>query len=531
MGRALTLICLLSISATAGNVITAVGSGEDRYRQSDYTGALAASKFALEEHPNDPSALRLKARALIGLRRFGEARETAIIVLKGKSNDVDALKSYAFASLHGGAVSPAKNSVSLLRRIAPNDAQVYVLSAFIAEKLGAKKKLAEDLAWAVKLDKNKYTSLQAASESGRKLFDPADPHSHKLLDGLPKSEKHGFPLQFFALGLFALCCVGALFHFVAPTFDDGPLIPEPSPVSVGARMTSGEFKNPYEQKPLEKLLANRYRLDYLIGRGGMGRVWEGIDRGAGDRPIAVKQMTAVTGEHRTKMRELYLKEAKLLASLEHPNIVRLYDTLDLPEGVHLVFEFVSGKTFQQLLAERQRLAWPEIKNILVPTAIGLGYAHSKELVHRDLKPANIMIAENGTIRIMDFGVARNYSDQVSEGEAKEIIGDGGSGDLPTHRTTTLAGTPAYRPPESLKGVVSERTDVFSLGACLYEALTGTLPYDHSGWSSKSPKPAPISSYGVTLPAGLGELMGDMLRLDHRKRLPSMQAFIDRASLI
>lgn len=512
-------------------MITAVGSGEDRYRQGEFKAALEASEFALEEGAGDLSAIRLKARSLIGLRRFGEARAAAIIVLKQNSNDVDALKTFAFASIHIGAVSPAKNSVSLLRRIAPNDPQVYILSAIISESLGAKKKLAEDLRWAVKLDPNRFTGLQSISQSGEKIFIPTDPLSHLLLEGLVEKNKSGFPLQFIGLGLFAICCVGALFHFINPAFESSSVIPEPSPVSAGTTIISGEFKNPYEQKPLEKLLANRYRLDYPIGRGGMGIVWEGIDRGAGDRKIAVKEMSAVVGERRTQMRTLYLKEAKLLEELKHPNIVRLYETLDLPDGVHLIFEFVSGKTLQQLLAERKRLPWTEIKPILIPTAEGLSYAHGKGLVHRDLKPANIMVAENGTIRLMDFGVARNYSDQVNPNEANPIIGQSGPAGLPTHRTTTLAGTPAYRCPESVKGVVSERTDIFSLGVCLYEALAGELPYSHTGWSAKSPRPASIASFGVSLPAGLGELVAAMLRLDHRKRLDSMQTFINRASVI
>ena len=520
-----------AFGAPNGSAVTAVASGEDRYHQGDLTAALAAADFALEERPGSTAALRLRARALIGLRRFGEARKSAIDALKRDSNDVDALKSYAFASLHGEAVGPAKNSVAHLLRIAPNDPQVRVLSAIISERLGSPKKLAEDLEWAARLDPKRFQGLQAASRAGRRIFDPADPNSHLLLSGMRGEQGSGVPWKFVVLGLFAIGGIGTLFHFYGTAFEDGTVIPEPSPVGAGAVMTSGPFKNPYEVKPVEKLLANRYRLDYPIGRGGMGRVWEGIDRGGGDRKIAVKQMTADKGDRGSKMRQLYLKEAKLLESLRHENIVRLLDTLDLPEGVHLVFEFVSGKTFQQLLAERQRLPWSELKNIFIPAARGLSYAHGKGLVHRDLKPANIMIADDGSVRLMDFGVARDYSEQISADREQETLGDAGPEGLSTHRTTTLAGTPAYRCPESMKGVVSERTDIFSLGACLYEGLTGELPYDHGGWTPQSPKRRSLSDHGLVPPPGLIELINDMLKLDHRKRLPTAETFLSRAALI
>jgi tetratricopeptide (TPR) repeat protein len=529
----LALLLLFSApGAFAAGTVDAIGSGEDRYRQGDFTAALGAAEFALEERPGSPSAMRLKARSLIGLRRFSQARATAIAALKRDSNDVDALKSYAFASLHGGAFEPARNSVTHLRRIAPNDAQVYVLDAVIAEKLGSPKRVAENLRWAVRLDPKRFTGLQEASKAGMPLFDPNAPASHLLLSGIKRKEGSGVPWRFVILGLIAIAGVGTLFHFFGSTLEEGTLVPEPSPVGAGASMTSGEFKNPYaEEKPLEKLLANRYRLDYTIGRGGMGKVWEGIDRGGGDRKIAVKQMTALSGEHARKMRELYLKEAKLLEGLQHPNIVRLLDTLDLPEGVHLVFEFVSGKTLQQLITERRRLPWPEIKAILIPAARGLAHAHKLGLVHRDLKPANIMIGDDGGVRLMDFGVARNYSEEAPPEDPHAVIGDAGPAELPTHRTTTLAGTPAYRCPESTKGIVSERTDVFSIGTILYEALTGELPYGHGGWTHQSPKRRPLADHGLVPPPGLIELVNEMLRLDHRKRLPSAQEFVDRAKVI
>lgn len=527
----LLLWAIPALAASGGSAITAVGSGEDRYRQGDFTAALSAAEFALEEQPGSASALRLRARALIGLRRFGEARKSAIEALKRDANDVDALKSYSFSALHGDAIEPAKNAVAHLLRIAPNDAQVRVLSAIVSERLGSAKRLAEDLDWAARLDPKRFKGLKAASRAGHRIFDPADPESHTILSGLRGAEESGVPWKFVLIGLVAIGGVGTLFHFYAAAFDDGPIIPEPSPVGAGATMTSGPFRNPYEVKPAENLLGGRYRLDYPIGRGGMGRVWEGIDRGAGDRKIAVKQMSAAKADAGSKMRQLYLKEAKLLESLRHENIVRLLDTLDLPEGVHLVFEFVAGKTFQQLLAERRRLPWPELKSILIPAARGLAYAHARGLVHRDLKPANIMIAENGSVRVMDFGVARDYSEQISPESEREELGDAGPDGLPTHRTTTLAGTPAYRPPESMKGIVSERTDVFSLGCCLYEGLTGELPYDHSGWTPQSPKRRSLGDHGIVPPPGLAELLSAMLKLDHRKRLPNAREFIVRAERI
>lgn len=221
-----------------------------------------------------------------------------------------------------------------------------------------------------------------------------------------------------------------------------------------------------------RLLSGRYELRRLIGRGGMAMVWEGYDRSA-RRAAAVKKIIIPEGPRAESRRQLALQEARTLVTLRHPNVVNIIEVLDLPTGLYLVFEFLSGKTLQQILAERRRLPWVELKAVLRPVCAALDFAHARGFVHRDLKPSNIMVGRDGTVKVMDFGIARAL---VEGDQALDLVADSHT----PHpallaRTSNLVGTPGYRPPEAEKGVVSVAFDVFSLGAVAYESLTGELP--------------------------------------------------------
>lgn len=222
-----------------------------------------------------------------------------------------------------------------------------------------------------------------------------------------------------------------------------------------------------------RLLSGRYELRRLIGRGGMAMVWEGYDRSA-RRAAAVKKIIIPEGPRAESRRQLALQEARTLVTLRHPNVVNIIEVLDLPTGLYLVFEFLSGKTLQQILAERRRLPWIELKAVLKPVCAALDFAHARGFVHRDLKPSNIMVGRDGIVKVMDFGIARAL---VEGDQALDLVADPGHTPHPAllARTSNLVGTPGYRPPEAEKGVVSVAFDVYSLGALTYESLTGELP--------------------------------------------------------
>lgn len=205
------------------------------------------------------------------------------------------------------------------------------------------------------------------------------------------------------------------------------------------------------------MIAGRYRLDRVIGRGGSGTVHLAVDEVLG-RQVAMKRIGVIPGEHDAEV-ERAEREARLAAALNHPNVVSVFDLVD-EDGVRwLVMEYVDGET----LSERVRSAGPldatEAATVLGQTADALVEAHGQGIVHRDVKPSNILIA-NGAAKLNDFGIARSASDASLT------------------QTGLVTGSPAYLAPEVASGSsATPASDVWSLGATLYHAVTGEPPYD------------------------------------------------------
>src|SRR5215471_10269815 len=193
----------------------------------------------------------------------------------------------------------------------------------------------------------------------------------------------------------------------------------------------------------------------------MGVVYKGLDPAIG-RTIAIKsiRLTDLTDEaERQRLRDRLFREAQSAGMLSHPNIVTIYDIAEVGEMAYIFMEFVNGPSLAKLLASAQAPDPDTLLAILRPTAAALDYAHKKGIVHRDIKPANIMIGDNCTAKITDFGVAKIIS------QNKTVTG-------------TLMGTPSYMPPEQIEGLatIDGRADQYSLAAVVYEALTGEKPF-------------------------------------------------------
>jgi len=201
------------------------------------------------------------------------------------------------------------------------------------------------------------------------------------------------------------------------------------------------------------LLGNRYRIDAKLGEGGMGVVYRAHDSLL-QRPVAIKTLTpGLFGEEGTRR---ILREAQSAAKLQHPHIVSIFDAVEEGGQFAIVMELVEGQTLRELL--------PVPVGRLVDYAIqilgGLEYAHAQGIVHRDIKPENIIVTKDGTAKLMDFGLAR------SEGRSRLT------------QTGMVVGTVAYLAPEqALGGQVDGRSDLYALGAVLYEAVAGRPPFE------------------------------------------------------
>jgi serine/threonine protein kinase len=214
------------------------------------------------------------------------------------------------------------------------------------------------------------------------------------------------------------------------------------------------------------LLQDRYRLMRELGRGGMGIVYLGRDERL-DRSVAVKVIlsdgsgSSGSASLDTRMRSSFAEEARLWASLTHPAIATVFDFGFQHENPFTIFEFIEGETLRELIERRGRLPLDEVRLIIGPIAQALDFAHARRIVHRDLKPENIRATEQRLFKILDLGLAREFSRQDD---------------------WRFAGTPAYAAPEqAAERPPDGRTDQYALAVIIFEMLTGSRPFQSESW--------------------------------------------------
>jgi len=239
----------------------------------------------------------------------------------------------------------------------------------------------------------------------------------------------------------------------------------------------------------------RYEIEHELGRGGMGVVYRATDRVL-ERSVALKELPAFAAMD-VALTQRFRQEAKALARLTHPNIVQVYDLVEDGSRLWMALELVEGGDVSSSIRERGRLPANEVARIGVQMAAGLGYAHGKGVIHRDVKPANVLVTKDGLAKIADFGIAR-------------LVGSAGS-TVPGQ----VYGSPHYLSPEQAAGGTADaRSDVYSMGAALFEMLTGEPPFVGEALSILSQHIASevpsIRRTGADVPDGLEEVVFRML---------------------
>jgi serine/threonine-protein kinase len=194
-----------------------------------------------------------------------------------------------------------------------------------------------------------------------------------------------------------------------------------------------------------------------LGEGGMGAVYKGVDTML-DREVAIKALRPELASQ-TAVVERFRSEAVTLAKLHHPNIATLYSLFRQTDELYMVLEYVKGETLDSILQRRGALPSEEVIPVFCQILDGINHAHEFGIVHRDIKPANMMLTEKGTLKVLDFGIAR-------------LLGSNRM-----TRAGNIIGTLEYMAPEQVKGQETDaRTDIYALGMMLYEVLTGRLPF-------------------------------------------------------
>jgi serine/threonine protein kinase len=205
------------------------------------------------------------------------------------------------------------------------------------------------------------------------------------------------------------------------------------------------------------LVAGRYRLRALLGRGGMGRVWLAEDELL-RRRVALKQVI-LPGHASEHVRASALAEARAAARLDHRNVVKAHDVVEDYGDQWIVMELLSGRTLADALAADGPLPTAEVRRIALELIDALRAVHRAGLVHSDVKPANVQVCDDGRVVLMDFGIAGAIDDQE------------------TLSSEAMAGSPAYMSPERARGdAVGPASDLFSLGATLFAAVEGRSPF-------------------------------------------------------
>jgi serine/threonine protein kinase len=249
-------------------------------------------------------------------------------------------------------------------------------------------------------------------------------------------------------------------------------------------------------------LMDRYELKGLIGEGAMGSVYRAHDDRLG-RIVALKVMNAELGR-RAEAVERFKREARVLAGLQHPNIVTIYDYLEVSGNLCLVMELIPGEPLDRVIEQRLAMTVEQKLRFMANVCRALHYAHGRGVVHRDLKPSNILMLPDHSPKIVDFGIAKMMSEKLT-------------------RTHTRIGTIAYMSPEQINGDgVDHRADIFSAGVVLFELLSGVSPFGGVHTTATMRKilldPTPVLPESLTgVPRQVKDILEQALAKDREQR--------------
>jgi len=308
-------------------------------------------------------------------------------------------------------------------------------------------------------------------------------------------------------------------------------LPLPAPSLEGAAQLA-ERDRVFEalfQVPAERQRVGRYMVLGVLGRGAMGTVLEAFDRTL-DRRVAIKVLHR---ELATRHRARLVREAQALAKLSHPHVVQVYEVGEADDQIFVAMELVRGRSLASWVQQAPRPSWRECVQVYLQAGEGLAAAHAEGLVHRDFKPGNAVIDDKGRVRVLDFGLARQREEaEPSEDPSTELELEAEEAALASSltRTGTVLGTPAYMPPEQMKGEEADaRSDQFGFCVSLYEALYDERPFEGRSMEALmqalelgAVRPVPK---GSMVPEALRKVMLRGLAIDPQGRWPSMDALL------
>lgn len=267
------------------------------------------------------------------------------------------------------------------------------------------------------------------------------------------------------------------------------------------------------QMDLANMVGDRYVFETVLGRGGMGVVVKAIDRLL-NRPVAIKMLSDELQDNE-EAQQIFLVEARNLATLSHPNLVAIHDILSIDGRVLMVFEYVLGENLEKMVEKRGVLPQMEALRLLIQLTRVVSYLHDHELIHRDLKPSNVIVQGDGTVKLVDFGLARSLNELYVRG-------------------TRVRGTPAYMAPEQVMGIgLTVGTDIYQLGISMYEILAAELPFPSGdmAYAHVHKEPPLLSEKRSDLDPDFVRLVDSCLKKQPKDRPATARELLEKLSVI
>ena len=471
-------------------------------RLGDYESAARYASLAIERDPANNEAYLERANAYNFMGRYDEAVRDATHVIEADPANMQAFNMRAWSLNRNGRSQDAATDASRAIGLNPNFADAWFNRALAYEKQGDYKRMLDDFKKAAALS-GAYSSRyqDAVAQYGPRVPGYASVHPAARGEAGAAAAPAPSPMRRFLMLLFFTLTGGALVAMGLIHILGGRRAEE----AAGARITHPDVLSP--SVFYEGVATGKYKIERKLGEGGMGVVYEATDQSLG-RKVAIKKMNEeIKVNEREKQR--FLDEARTVALLHHPNIVEIYTIFEEEDNIYLVFEHVDGETLDRTLDKEARLSFDKARSVISGTAGALAYAHAKNVVHRDLKLSNIMLSTEGGVKVMDFGLARRAMESVARFSNKEVVG-----------------SPAYMAPEQELGASSVESDIYSLGVCLYESLSGVLPFQGPDFHTQKTRMAyqRLSDMLPGLPKGVDELVARCLAPEPANRFRSAEEF-------
>ncbi len=300
---------------------------------------------------------------------------------------------------------------------------------------------------------------------------------------------------------------------------EAPAAGKPAPLALDRTATSHGPAPRALTTALEpgQVLAQRYRIQRLLGKGGMGAVYLADDEVLSEL-VALKVISSAFAADEGAMIARFRREAAAARKVSSPSVIRIHDLGEARPGLlYLSMEYFAGRTLAEVIAQRGIVPLDDARDILKQIASGLEAAHGAGVIHRDLKPSNVLVGERGAVKIIDFGLATTA---MAEGLTA---------------TGTMLGTPHYMAPEQVRGkTVDARSDIYALGAVAYHLVCGRPPFSGDnpiaiGFAHLSEPPAPPRQLRKDCPPGLEAAILAALAKSPEERPASARAFLEQAA--